>query len=120
LAEERETGLVRTQSPTPLTVTVIQVPAEVVMYNVSEQDLDNLVDNNPSLHFGFLGLSLGALISFGLTLLTTTLGDKLFATFVALTALSGFLSIYFGVRSAKEWHIVKQRLERIKARRGSQ
>lgn len=117
MAEQHETGIVHTQSATPLTITVIQVPTEVVRFNVSEPELDGLVTSDPSLHFGFLGLAVGALIAFAIALLTATLGDRMFATFVALTAVSAIASGYFGMRSYKEYKVSQERINRIKARR---
>lgn len=87
------------------------------MFNLSEAELDGLVTSDPSLHFGFLGLAGGALIAFVITLLTVQLGDRLFATFVALTTVSAIATLYFGLRSHKASKASQQRINRIKARR---
>ena len=115
MEEQRQGGLIRSQAPMPLTF-VVQVPAEVVMYNLSEHELDTLASGGTSLHVVFFGITVGAFIPFLITCLTVPLADRLFATFVALTAVSFILAVYFGLRTCIEIRENKAHLGRIKSR----
>jgi uncharacterized protein YacL len=120
MANEEQTGIVTKDASRPLTV-VVQVPAEIVMYNVSEPELDALVKgaSSNSIHLAFLGISIGAFLAFGIVLLTVQLDTKLFATFIALLAVSILSLAYFGIRTAIEIGNNNKRFNQIKQRRHS-
>jgi hypothetical protein len=62
-------------------------------------------------------LCIGALIVFAITLFTVALPDRTFAVFIALTALSGLLGIYFGLKVLGERRQIKQHIKQIRESR---
>ena len=71
--------LLPASSAMPLTVHVAR--RRLTMHWVSETELDGIAGGDASIHFGFFGISVGALISFGTVLSTTTISDpKTYAT----------------------------------------
>lgn len=118
MASEEQRAVVTTGTSPPLTV-IVQIPAEIVMYNVSEAQLDALANgaNSNSIHLAFLGISIGAFVAFGIVLLTVTLESKLFATFVGLLAVSIISLFYFGIRTIVEFKANTKRFNQIKQRR---
>jgi uncharacterized membrane protein YciS (DUF1049 family) len=116
--DEERKGIVTTNAPHPLT-TVVQVPAEIVMYNVSEPELDAIASSSSSIHLVFFGISVGALIAFAIVMCTASLGVLLFATFAALLAVSILATAYFGIRTRADIKANTRRLSRIKQRRQS-
>ncbi|MDO8716941.1 MAG: hypothetical protein Q7J73_09100 [Dehalococcoidales bacterium] len=118
MENEEQRAVVSTGTSPPLTV-IVQVPAEIVMYNVSEAQLDALVNgaSSNSIHLAFLGICIGAFLAFGIVLLTVPLESKMFATFVGLLAVSIVLSFYFGIRTIVEIKANTKRFNQIRQRR---
>jgi len=85
------------------------------MHRLTTQELDDFLSANTGVHFGFFGLALGAMVSFGITLLTGQIqAPRVFASFVALTAVSLIFTVFFGARTLIEYKRVKKRVEDIK------
>lgn len=89
------------------------------MYPVAESELDQI--GNASLYFsldvGLLGISIGAFIALGITLLTVEINSPLkFTTFAGLEFLSGLAVIFFGVRTILSWRQMRGAVTNIKAR----
>ena len=85
------------------------------MLTLTEIELDTVASIGNSVHLAFLGISAGAFIAFGITMLTLPIADpKLFATFAALTALAGILTAYFGVRALIDYRASRAKLSEIK------
>jgi hypothetical protein len=118
MANREQKGIVTGETPRPLT-TIVQVPAEIVMYNVSEPELEALASGSHSIHLVFFGISLGALIAFAITIITAQLEVRLFATFIALLAVSILATAYFSVKTITDIRANNRRLNHIKQRRDS-
>ena len=69
---------------------------DFIMYQVEEDELDNLASGETSLHFTLFGLSFGALLSTITTLATATLAQKAQTFFDCLFLVSLLASICFG------------------------
>jgi hypothetical protein len=55
----------------------------LTMHSLTETELDALASSGPSVNLGFLGMSFGAFVSFGIVLLTVELRDSMMhATFL--------------------------------------
>jgi hypothetical protein len=88
------------------------------MYSVSEQELDTIASGGNTTHVGFLGLSLGSAVTFGITLLTASLpSPHLGASFVALFWTSVVASGYFALRAVTDYRMVARRVNAIKTER---
>lgn len=119
MANKEQKGIVTVgEAPQPLTY-VVQVPAEIVMYNISEPELDAIASGSLSIHLVFLGLSLGGLISFVIAMCTVHLEVLLSAIFTALLATSAIATAYFGIKTVVDLKANNRRLNRIKQRRHS-
>lgn len=115
MANKEQKGMVTTEAPRPITV-VTQVPAEIVMYNISEPDLDAIASGSISIHLVFFGISLGALIAFLIAICTVHLEMPWFATFRALLAVSVLFTAYFGIKARHDVTANNRRLNQIKQR----
>lgn len=118
MANEDQKGIVTTEAPRPLTV-IVQVPAEIVMYNISEPELDAIASSSISVHLVFFGISLGALIAFAIAICTVHLEVFWFAAFRALFAVSILATAYFGIKAKIDLRVNNRRLNQIKQRRRS-
>lgn len=86
------------------------------MHAVTEAELETIASLGNSVHLTFFGISFGGLIAFSIVLATLTINDPVpHATFVALTALSGFLTAYFGIRAAIDYRASRRKLHEIKS-----
>ena len=69
------------------------------MLSVTGSELETVASLSNSVHLAFFGVSFGALVSFVIVLSTTTISNpQTHADYVALAALSGFGTAYFGMR----------------------
>jgi hypothetical protein len=118
MADKEQKGIVTVEAPQPLTY-VVQVPAEIVMYNISEPELDAIASGSKSIHLAFFGFSLGALIAFAITMCTIHLEVLLLAIFTALLATSIIATAYFGIKTVADLRANNRRLNQIKQRRRS-
>lgn len=84
------------------------------MYQVTEDELDNLAARGTSLHWVFFGACFGGLVSFFAVLLSTNLGGMVFPTFVMLDVLFLILSAFFGVNGYRDWRDAKEKIKEIK------
>lgn len=97
-----------------LTVTCAQRTLRAV--TVSELELDSVASLSNSINLTFFGICVGALVAFGIVLLTVSITDpKLYALFGALTFASTVAALYFGVRGALDYLAAQRRLRDIKA-----
>jgi hypothetical protein len=97
--------------------TVEIIPRRLKMHNVSESELDALASGSTSINLTFFGICLGAAISFGIVLRTTTLEPFSKAVFEALFFSSLVMGAYFGVFGVKDHRASKKRLSDIKGGR---
>jgi len=89
------------------------------MYAVSEPELNDLVSGYSSVNLALFGISFGAALSFGIALLTThaVASDRVFASFVALLAVSLGLSLFFGWRAIVDRQAADRRIRQIVSNR---
>ena len=100
-------------APAPLTVNYAQ--RRVVMYYVSESELNDLAKSGTSINWLLFGLCAGGFLSFLSVLLSTDItSPKKFATFVALTFVLGIFTVLFYVNGRRENKQVRGTLARIK------
>lgn len=96
-------------------LTVEFVPRNLKMINISTSELDAVASLSPSVHMGFLGMSLGGLVAFGIVLGTVEImNPSMYATFVALTAVSAVFTLYFGVRAGLDSYAARKKLRELK------
>jgi apolipoprotein N-acyltransferase len=89
--------------PLPSATTIEELPRHLRMYRVTDQELTTLASVKSGLYLGFLGVSLGCLVAFWIVLKTvSSLSERDYTTFFALTFLSGFLSLFCGVMTIPE------------------
>ena len=119
MANNEETrGIIRTERvPEEPSVTIIQTPTQVVMYNITEQELDNLSAGFTSIRATFLGIALGALVTVLSVLLTIDLSDRGFAVFIGGVVTSGGFTLFFGVGFIVDLKRYSNRVNTIKRRR---
>lgn len=84
------------------------------MLPVTEAELDALASLGNSINLTFLGISLGAVISFSIALWTDGTDARTHSEFMALAWLSGVLTLYFAIRSAVDHRSIKARLRALK------
>ena len=85
------------------------------MHMVSETELDTVATMGASVHLGFFGMGFGALIAFGIALLTIEIPDpRTYAAFVAMFAVSVVASLYFGTRGVLDYRAARRKLREIK------
>jgi hypothetical protein len=98
-------------------VTLVEVPRVFTMHRVMAQELDDFASVKTGVNFGFFGLAVGALIAFAIVLGTVdNLSAKAYATFFALTFLSGILTVFFGTMSIVEYRRSANRVKAIRER----
>ena len=86
------------------------------MHTVSSTELDTVASLSNSVHLTFFGLSLGAVVTFGIVLTTSTITDAVtHAGYVALLAVSAVGTLYFGIRALIDHKEAKRKLKEIKA-----
>ena len=87
------------------------------MYPVTDEELDALTSHNTGIHLGFLGISVGVLIAFGITLVTVLIPDpKVFAAFIGLSAVGALATAFFGFMAFREYRRTRRHLQLIKGR----
>jgi len=101
----------------PADVQVIEHGRDIHMYKVTDEELDTLARGHHSLNLFFFSLCIGALMILFVTLLTITLTDRIFATFIALTCVLGILGTYFGIKACIERRAINQGIKQIRESR---
>src|SRR5690348_11598342 len=89
---------------------------KLIMHYIFESELKTLGTFNlqAGIHIGLFGVGLGSFITFLITLLTVALpSPTMFASFLALTVVSGIASVYFGVRTAIDIREAKRQINEI-------
>ncbi len=87
------------------------------MYSISEPELDSIgtATQTTSLETGLLGIAAGAFIAFGIVLFTVDISKPMvFASFVGLTAVSFFFTLFFGFRTLAAWRAMKGVVNQVK------
>lgn len=85
------------------------------MYYVTESELDEIASGANAINLALFGISVGGLISFGSVLATIAVNEpKQYAAFVALAALSGMCTIYFGIKSYADHRANRKKLAALK------
>lgn len=95
-------------------LTIVQIPAKLVMFNLSEEQVDSLADLSPQTDLGFLGIAVGMFVAFLSIIVTVDLPDRMNAVFVGLTVLTALLSLYFLAQAIRHFGTASTRLRRIK------
>lgn len=99
----------------PDNLTVRSRRRTLTMCSVTETELDTIAALGNSINLAFFGISVGAAVSFGITLKTVPIADPAtLATFASFTALSSAGTIYFGIRSAIDYRAAQKKLNDIK------
>jgi bacteriorhodopsin len=115
LAESNDIGIARLEQVS--NVTIRYVPSEVLMYTLSGEQLDSVssMGINNSVNTTFFGVAVGAFVAFVIVVMTVTISDpRIYAAFVALTAVSGFLSAFLGIKIGLDCKKAKEKLRTIK------
>jgi hypothetical protein len=116
MAEEiRGPGVPGNITPGP-PLTIQYAPRSLTMHSVTGPELDTVASLSNSIHLAFFGICIGALISLAIVLSLTPIADpKLYASYVALTAVSAGGSIYFGIRALLDYRAAQRKLNEIKS-----
>lgn len=97
-------------------LTVEYAPRRMRMVTLTETEVDDLASSSGSIHLSFLGISMGGLIAFGISLLTVEIPDpRKYAMFVALTTVAAGATMYFGANATRDYVSRQRRLRRIKS-----
>ena len=102
----------------PLTI-MVQVPGEVVMYNLNEQELETLSGSGTAFTSLLAGVCAGAFFAFLAVIVAVadSLSDRWYATVVAVVIVTGVLTLFFGAIVFKRERAYDARLSTIKERR---
>lgn len=98
----------------PVTITV--VPRNIAVHFVTEEELEALAEGKASLYMSLFGIAIGILGTSLGTLFSTELQGNTFLAFEGLAITTGFLTVFFGIGSYREWRNIKQRVESITTR----
>ena len=98
----------------PLPITCDYTQRQFVMFQITEDELEQLVSGSAPLNWGLFGVCAGGFLSFLSTLLSTTISGLAFSTFVMLTVLFLILSYFFGIQGYKESQAAQKRVSEIK------
>lgn len=112
MERRRPRPVVRIEDPEER-LTVRTMPAEIVLYQLTRDQVERLGSGNAPLWLTFFGLSVGALLSSTITLLTAPLGPYAFASFLCLAILAVGTTIIFGILAAKDLRAARRRLNQI-------
>jgi hypothetical protein len=114
---EPRTGSIPQIKPTsPEETQVIPRGRDILMYSITDVELEVLEDNYQSWNQGFCAICLGLFIGFLTPLLTVVLSTKMQAIFLALVFASGLLGIYFGVTFYRDRKKAQRRIKQIRER----
>jgi hypothetical protein len=106
--------VVRPQAP-EFPIRLVSRPRTLHIFGVSEQERDSLSEPSGSLHLTLFGAAVGAFLTLLVTVATLDMGDRAFATFIALTVVSGVFSLYFGARGVIDHRRARKLVARLKA-----
>jgi hypothetical protein len=96
-------------------VSIVYNAKTIFIYRLTNAELDSIASSGASAPMSLLGLTFGAFISLAITVFTVDIKDpKEYATFVAMTWLSGFLSVVFLWASIRASLSYKANLKKIK------
>ena len=89
-----------------------------MVHTVTATELETVASLSKSVHLAFFGLCVGALIAFGIVLSTSNIAEPLIhSAYVALLAVSGVGSLYFGIRAVIDYREARNKLAAITAGR---
>jgi uncharacterized protein YacL len=97
----------------PANVQIIEHGRDIHMFKITETEINELCSAYLSIDFGLFTLCTGMFVAFLITLLTTQMSDKVFATFVALISVSLLGMIFFGFRTIRQRKLIKMRAKGI-------
>jgi len=99
----------------PEQITVNYRRRKLTMCHVTETELDAIASLSNSVNMTFFGITFGALISFGITIVTVPIQSEVAsAMFSGLTFASLVGTLYFGVRSVIDYRAAKAKLKELK------
>jgi hypothetical protein len=88
---------------------------EVTMHPLTAGELDSVAALNTSVHWTFLGICTGGLVSVGITLLTVSFTSPiLFAGFVGATGVSALGCVVFGTLAGISHKEAQRKLKEVK------
>jgi len=98
-------------------VRAIVIPRTLEMYTVTNQELEALASGPQSVHIGFLGTSIGALLVVIVALLTVQMDRTTHGLFLVGMVLSVILTAYFGIRAVLDLRSAGNQLSTIRSNR---
>jgi high-affinity Fe2+/Pb2+ permease len=90
-------------------------PRKIVMYSVTDSELNTIASLSNSVYLTFFGLCAGALIAFAIVLSTVALAGTQQVIYVTLTAVSAVATLFFGIRSWTGYRAARDELRAIKS-----
>jgi hypothetical protein len=111
-----EKGLIQAPSgESPLTV--LYAKTTLTMHLVDADQLEMIASLGNSIHLTFFGICVGAAVSLGGVLASTTIGDpKVFAGMLSCFSGSCLLGVYFGIRGVRDHLRSQRKLRQLLAR----
>jgi hypothetical protein len=95
-------------------ITISYSRRTVKMHHVTQTELEAMASLGNSVNLAFLGISVGSLVAFVITLATVDIANPAkYASFVGLMWISAVASLYFAVRSLIDARSAKRRLREI-------
>jgi hypothetical protein len=84
------------------------------VYHVLKEDLNRLASGFVSVHFGLLGIMVGAALSMIITYVTVPLAEPLKTRFWAASLIFSIGAIYCAIMAFRDWRAACNEVERIK------
>lgn len=85
------------------------------MHSVTTGELDMVASLSNSVHLAFFGLSAGAVITLGVTLVTVPMATPIMAAgFISATIVSSISTLFFGVMARISHKDARRKIEDIK------
>ncbi len=107
----------KSENNNPMHVHVVEHERDIHMYEVTEEELDQLTSVHDSIDFHLFILSMPIFVAFLMELITSPLSDRMFVAFITITLISFLGIIFFGFRAWKERKHAKQLIMQIKKSR---
>ena len=95
-------------------VSVVSIPRRLQLYSITDHELTMLFSAYTSPTLTFLGLAVGAAISFWISLLTVSgLDNSAHAAFLAMAIGASVLAVFFGWLSYRAWRQARTDVTKI-------
>ena len=101
----------------PGQVQIIEHGRDIHMYKITDTEINELCSGYTSIDFGLFTLCVGICLMLILSLLTTQMSDRMFATFNAIAFVAFLGIIFFGFRTRRINQRVRERAQQIKESR---